>query len=296
MRISNNQFFGAFLRNDEIRQKKLERYSSQISSGKRILKPSDDTVALANSLKLKETNSQIDQYLRNITTVSARQQTAETALSNIFETTQEARVEIVRLLNHGVLDQEDADIVADYLGGLKQYIVDQANTKLDNVYLFGGTKSSTAPFSSDGTYQGNEKVETIPVSTGYELQGTFNGKEAFGAVGGKLKVVEVLDQIINAINSGDLTNVTENMLQEFDQGMEAISKYRSFIGAQAANLDEIRLQHETKKTFFNEMISDLEDANIADSITKMEQAKMAYEASMAVFNQNKELSLLKYFQ
>ena len=296
MRISNNQFFGAFLRNDEIRQKKLERYSSQISSGKRILKPSDDTVALANSLKLKETNSQIDQYLRNITTVSARQQTAETALSNIFETTQEARVEIVRLLNHGVLDQEDADIVANYLGGLKQYIVDQANTKLDNVYLFGGTKSSTAPFGSDGTYQGNEKVETIPVSTGYELQGTFNGKVAFGAIGGKLKVVEVLDQIINAINSGDLTNVTENMLQEFDQGMEAISKYRSFIGAQAANLDEIRLQHETKKTFFNEMISDLEDANIADSITKMEQAKMAYEASMAVFNQNKELSLLKYFQ
>ncbi len=268
----------------------------QISSGKRILEPSDDTVALANSLKLKETNSQIDQYLRNITTVSARQQTAETALSNIFETTQEARVEIVRLLNHGVLDQEDAEIVANYLGGLKQYIVDQANTKLDNVYLFGGTKSSTAPFSSDGTYQGNEKVETIPVSTGYELQGTFNGKEAFGAVGGKLKVVEVLDQIISAINSGDLTNVTENMLQEFDQGMEAISKYRSFIGAQAANLDEIRLQHETKKTFFNEMISDLEDANIADSITKMEQAKMAYEASMAVFNQNKELSLLKYFQ
>ncbi len=295
MRVSDNQFFGSFLKYDQIRQTNLEKYSNQISSGKRILSPSDDVVALAKSLKLKETNTQIESYLRNITSVQAKQTAAENALSNIYDTAQEARTEIIRLLNHGVLDQEDAQIVGDYLKGLRNYIVDQANTKVDNVYVFSGTKTDTPPFDNSGNYQGNSEVQNVPISKGYEVQGTFDGGKFLDAQNNPIKIVQVLDKITQAIDNQDISNITNQDLADFDEGMKAIGESRSLIGAQASNLEDFRLQHEAQKTLFNDMISKLEDANITEAISKMEQSKVAYEASMAVFSQNKNLSLLKYF-
>ncbi len=295
MRISNNQLYGSFIKYDRVHQEKLEKYDRQIASGKKLLAPSDDTVATTGALKLKESNSQVDNYLRNITIVQSRQEAAQTALTNIYDTAQDAKVEIVRLLNHGVLDHEDAQIVDDYLQGLKKYIVDQANTKVGDVYIFSGTKTDQKPFNEDGSYNGNTNTQKIPVSRAYELEGTFNGAEKLGTKDNRILIVKVLDEIHQAIQSGDLSSVDDQKLEVFEEGMNEIAKQRSLIGAQASNLEDFKIQHESQKTLLNEMISSLEDVDITKAISKMEQTKVAYEASMAVFSQNKDLSLLKYF-
>ena len=295
MRVSNNQLYNTFLHYDKTRQSELAKYTNQIASGKRILQPSDDFASVAQSLKIRETNKEIDNFLRNITLVENKETAAQTALTNIYEAAQDARVEIVRLLNHGVLDQEDAQIVNEYLQGLKHYIINQANTKVGDTYLFGGTKSDQAPFQTDGSYVGNEDVQTVPISKGYEVEATYNGKKALGAQSGKIKIVEILDYINTQIQNNTLNGIDDQLLEEFDKGMNDISQYRSYIGAQQKSIEDFRMQHENFKTVYNQMISHFEDTDIAEAVSKLEQTKVAYEASMAVFNQNKDLSLLKYF-
>ena len=295
MRVSNNQLYNTFLRYDKTRQSELAKYTNQIASGKRILQPSDDFASVAQSLKIRETNKEIDNFLRNITLVENKETAAQTALTNIYEAAQDARVEIVRLLNHGVLDQEDAQIVNEYLQGLKHYIINQANTKVGDIYLFGGTKSDQAPFQPDGSYVGNEDVQTVPISKGYEVEATYNGKKALGAQSGKIKIVEILDYINTQIQNNTLNGIDDQLLEEFDKGMNDISQYRSYIGAQQKSIEDFKMQHENFKTVYNQMISHFEDTDIAEAVSKLEQTKVAYEASMAVFNQNKDLSLLKYF-
>ncbi len=294
MRISNISNYDTYLKYVNTRQKEIAKYTEQLSSGKRILAPSDDMVALAKSLKLKATNKEIDNYLSNITNVHNRQVTAETALSNIYDAAQDARVEIVRLLNHGVLDMEDAKIVDDYLQGLKKYIVEQANTQYGDTYLFGGTKSDTPPFNADGAYQGNTSQQKVPVSKGYN--GGYQADATFD--GSKLnldKIIGAIDAIHNAIENSDLSQITDDLLTNFDEGMNAVSSVRSQIGNQMKTIEDFQLQYEGFKASYNDMISKLEDTDVADAIGQLEQSKVAYEASMAVFNQNKDLSLLKYF-
>ena len=298
MRVSNNQIYATFLRYDKARQADITKYTNQLSSGKRILAPSDDIVSVAKALKAKSMGVELDNYLHNITTVHNRQIAAQTALTNIYDTAQEVRAEIVRLLNHGVLDQEDAEIVDDYLQGLKQYIIDQANTKIGDTYLFGGTKSDTKPFDENGLYQGNENSQTVPVSKGYEAEATFNGKEALAVdnTTNKIEIVQIIDTIHQAIAiDKDLSAVTEDLLTKMDESMKKISQFRSFIGNQDRNVQDFKQQHEYFKTVYNEMVSKFEDADVAEAVAKLEQSKVAYEASMAAFNQNKDLSLLKYF-
>ncbi|NPA04090.1 MAG: flagellar hook protein [Epsilonproteobacteria bacterium] len=296
MRISSNYLYDSFLQYDKLRQNEITRYTEEISSGKKILNPSDDFVSVAKALKAKETTKEIDSYLDNITTLQNRQAAAETALNDVMDAGTEARVELVRLLSYGVVDQEDAEIIDDYLQGLKDYIIDRANTKVGDTYLFGGTASDTPPFDENGVYQGNNSEQMVPVSKGYEVNATYDGSNYLATnEDGKIKIVDVIDTIHNQIEAGDLRGITDDLLAELDEGLSQISQYRSKIGSQAKTTEDFRLQHETTKVYQNDLISNLEDTDVVEAITQLEQSKMAYEASMAVYTQNKDLNLLKYF-
>ncbi|WP_200763837.1 flagellin [Nitrosophilus alvini] len=312
MRVPEISLFNTFTKYDQIRQKEIEKYTQQLSSGKKILKPSDSTVDLAASLRFKSLQNDLEGYAKNMDYVQNTQSVAEGSLNSISETAQEARVEIVRLLNTGVLDQEDAAIVDEYLQSLKDYIINQANIKIGDSALFGGVKSQVDPFTADGTYQGETVETTVPVSKGVELNSTFRGDKYLGVNEntGKIAIVEVLDKISEIINSGDLTrlhnpgevNVTINgksadtILDAFDLGLNAIMQHRSLIGSQGKTLEDLRTQNESLNVNFSELISKLEDADYTEAITNLEKAKTAYEATMASFAQNKDLSLLKYFK
>jgi flagellar hook-associated protein 3 FlgL len=295
MRISNEAIFNTFVKYDKVRQKEIARHTEQISSGKRILTPSDDFAAMAKSLKFKEVNKEIDNFLTNISSVKTYQTAAQTAMTNIADAGAEARTEIVRLLNTGVLDQEDAEIVNEYLQGLKDYMIDQANTKVADTYIFGGTKTDTPPFGFDANnqlqYKGNDQEQSVPIAKNFEAKSTFDGSKRLGLK----EMTEVIEQIRKAIEDDkDLTQITDALLEKFDEGYNKLLKNRSFIGAEERTLEEFKLQHETYKTVYNDFISNLEDADIAEAVAGLERSKVAYEASMAVFTQNKDLNLLKY--
>ncbi len=296
MRISNEAIFNTFVKYDKVRQKEIARHTDEISSGKRILSPSDDFAAMAKSLKFKEVNKEIDNYLTNISSVKTYQTAAQTAMTNIADAGIEARSEIVRLLNIGVLDQEDAEIVNEYLQGLKEYMIDQANTKVADTYIFGGTKTDSKPFAWDSvnkqlTYSGNEKEQEVPVSKNFQATTTFDGSKRLGLQ----EMTEAIEQIRQAIEEQqDLSQITNALLEKFDQGYNKLLQHRSFIGAEERVVDQFKQQHDTYKTVYNDFISNLEDADIAEAIAGLERSKVAYEASMAVFTQNKDLNLLKY--
>ena len=293
MRVSNNAVYDTFLKYDRTRQKDIARYTDEISSGKKLLLPSDDFTSVAKSLKLKETNKEIDNYLTNITNVKNKEIAAQTAITNIADAATEARVEVVRILNTGVLDQEDAEIINNYLQELKNYIVDQANTKVGDTYIFGGTKSDTPPFSIENkelVYSGNESETEVKISKNFSASSTFNGNEL-----GLDKIVKVLEDIDTAITDNqDLSTIPEDSLTTLDEGIAQLTKKRSFIGSQERVVDSFNMQHESFKTVYNDFISSLEDADISEAVAGLERSKVAYEASMAVFTQNSDLNLLKY--
>jgi len=292
MRISNEAIFNTFIKYDKARQKDIARHTEEISSGKRILSPSDDFAAMAKSLKFKEVNQEVDNYISNIDSVKMRQTAAQTAMTNIADAGTEARSEIIRLLNHGVLDQEDAEIINKYLQDLKSYMIDQANTKVADTFIFGGTKTDAPPYSSATsgvTYSGNEDEQKVQVAKNFEASATFSGKRL-----GLEEMTKAIDDIKAAIEAGDLSSVTDSLLENFDKGYHKLLQNRSFIGAEERTVEEFKQQHETYKTVYNNFISNLEDADITEAIAGLERSKVAYEASMAVFNQNKDLNLLKY--
>ncbi|MGB9766078.1 MAG: flagellar hook protein, partial [Sulfurihydrogenibium sp.] len=309
MRITDLLRYDNYIKNDQIRQNEIEKYTRQIASGKKLLSPSDDTVATVASLRLKTINQDIERFGRNMDFVQNVLDSAETQLDSIVKAGQEIRVEIIRLLNTGVLDKEDAKVLRDYFVNMKDYIIKQANFKIGDTAIFGGIKTQTDPFAADGTYQG-ETVETkVPVAPGVELNTTFNGAVYIGvnSVSNKMIITEAIDKIVDIIDRaiagtgslGELNTATINVngnnvkiLEAFDIGLNNVMQYRSVIGTQIKTIQDLKSINEKNQVFNNELISKLEDTEGAEAITNLQKAQLAYQALISVFNQNRQLTLL----
>ncbi|MCX7760819.1 MAG: flagellin [Hydrogenothermaceae bacterium] len=315
MRITDLLRYDNYIKNDQIRQGEVEKYSKQIATGKKILQPSDDTVATVASLRLKRINEDFDSYLRNMDFASNVLDVAETTLRNISDAGTEIRVEIIRLLNTGVLDKDDANVLKDYFQQMKDYIIKTANTSIGDTRLFGGVASQQDPFDSNGVYQGQTTETKVPIAKGVEVNTTFDGSAYLGTgnVGGSKKILMVaaIDKIVQIINNaingtgslGELNTATINVngtdmkiLDVFDKGLNTILQYTSMIGTQQKIISDIKTSYQQNKVFNNNLISNLEDADTAETITNLQKAKTAYEALIAAFNSVKNLSLLDFFK
>jgi len=313
MRITDLIKYDNYIKNDQIRQNEIEKYSKQIATGKKLLSPSDDTVANTTALRLKTINQNIDAYLRNMDFVLNVLDQAESTLNNISNAGQELRVEIIRLLNTGVLDKEDAKVLRDYFVNMKDYIIKQANYSIGDTRIFGGVKSQTDPFAPDGTYQGETTETKVPVANGVELNTTFNGKAYLGVNNDSNKMImtEAIDKIVSIIDNaitgtgslGELNTATISVngknleiLEAFDVGLNSVLQYTSIIGTQVKIINDLKSGFEKNKVFNNNLISNLQDVDAAEAITNLQKAQAAYQALIATYNQNRQLSLLDFFK
>jgi flagellar hook-associated protein 3 FlgL len=105
--------------------------------------------------------------------------------------------------------------------------------------------------------------------------------------------ITVSDSSNNLLNK--LGNIS-SILETFDKGFNGVSASRSRIGTQMAVIEDLKPQNEFLKTSFLELKSKLEDADYASVISELEKVRTAYEALLATFNQNKDLSLLNFLK
>jgi flagellar hook-associated protein 3 FlgL len=140
-RITNNMRFTTIIDNLNRAQKNYSSLMEQMSSQKKINRPSDDPVGATRVLDYRSMRDSIAQYGRNIENANAWLQLTETKLGNISDLIAEAR-------NAGVNNQssETAQVLAQNVGSLLEEILSLANSKFGDRYLFSGSATDGAPF------------------------------------------------------------------------------------------------------------------------------------------------------
>ena len=126
----------------------LERIAArtaELSSGKRILKPSDDVTAAVRAAEVKLSMANTDQYQRNIDEALSHLGFTDTVLSSVTETLQRAKDLALTGVN-GSQSAESRRSLALEVGSLKRELLRLANSKLRGVYVFAGFKRDTMPF------------------------------------------------------------------------------------------------------------------------------------------------------
>lgn len=124
---------------------RLSVLQEQLTTGKRINRPSDDPSGAEMVLNLRTSQIEVEQFQRISQAAAQRLGAADDTLNSY-----EALLERVRtLVTQGLSDtttQGARDAIATEIDGLRARILNLANTSNSGEFLFGGTRQNAPPF------------------------------------------------------------------------------------------------------------------------------------------------------
>lgn len=186
MRISTNQVYTQNLRAISENQRAITETQDQLSTGKRLTKPSDDPVGAAKLIRITEELDKITQFNRNTDLLKSSLEQQETILSSIKDSANRARVLTVQSGN-GIMTQQDKNAISSEMKQIRNEVFDLMNAQNSGgEYIFAGFQSQTQAFSFNYADEGNKfKFEgdtgtnIIRVSDSVTLQTSSSGQEIF---------------------------------------------------------------------------------------------------------------------
>lgn len=165
-----------------LNQGKLARAQEQVATGKRILRPSDDAVGTSAALAVRRQKGGVEAYRSAMNTARPLLATGASQLQEASGRLAEARALIVQGMN-GTLSANDREAVAGQLDLLYEGLLELANSRSGERYLFSGTETGVAPFqeTADGRveYRGDRSEQSIRIGRGIELEVNVPGDEVF---------------------------------------------------------------------------------------------------------------------
>lgn len=192
MRISTRQTFLNSVSNMQTSQSKLADLQNQISTGKKLNKPSDDPVAAAQVVKLNRELAQTEKFQDNIDVTQRRLELEETVLDNLNNATTRIR-ELTIQAGSGVNSDSDRKTIATEIRGLVEYSASLMNTQdSQGEYLFAGSKGFDKPYVQAGVgnydYVGDDGQRLIQVAPELYVPSNDSGQYLFEAASESLVV------------------------------------------------------------------------------------------------------------
>lgn len=183
MRISTSFFQQRGLDNMLEAQARLSDLQNNISSGKRINKPSDDPAAVSQILRLNQAKALTEQYTRNGDMALNRLGLEESILNAADNTLLRIR-ELALQANNATLAASDRQAIAQEISQRLDELLGLANTRdLNGEYLFAGSAVNTRPFvkQADGSisYIGDQHAREIQIGPGRTLADSDTGFDVF---------------------------------------------------------------------------------------------------------------------
>lgn len=192
------------------------RLQEQMTTGRRILSPSDDPVASARVLSVSQTSSINQQYTTNSESADSALSITEANLAQIVDAIQNIQTLAVNAGN-ATQTAEEKKMLNTELQGRYQELLGLANSTDGNgVYLFSGFQGGIKPFTESAygqvSYNGDEGVRKIQISSGRQIPISENGNEVFRNIkngnGTFVTAAGLANTGSGVVSSGEVTSKT----------------------------------------------------------------------------------------
>jgi flagellar hook-associated protein 3 FlgL len=290
MRITEGMSYRNLLRDVAAAKERLENAQMQISSGRRVNKPSDDPAAAADIIRLTGEKDESAQYDRNLMFTRSKLDIADRTLDSIEKMVERART----LAQLSLGSPESGHLYRTEVEGLRDQILSAANTQHAGRFIFGGTVTTQPPFVEvvDGTvaYQGNAETSSLQVSRTLTIETQIPGGDLFT---GAVDIFATMDSLVAAIQSGDKDAITAGIgnLEEFAEiasvGRSRIGSLGNLVSNFESEMTSARLGRETE-------LNEVQAADLAAAISDFQMSENSLQATMAVGARITQLNLLDY--
>jgi len=292
MRVTNKSISDSVTRNLGNVTEELNKANLVVATTKRINILSDDPVGLTQVLNIKSSLSNIEQMGRNITTGKSWLSTTETALNRVQDLISDVKALTVQMVTATTGADARRNAALTIQNTLNE-MVSQANTDMNGRYVFAGSETGTAPFSSTGIYSGDSTAFTVKIGRSATVQVGSDGQAVFGTTGGTDDIFKTLTDLETALENNDITGI-QNQMDRLNTHFDHISTKISDVGSKMIHMDIKEKILQDVELTSTERLSKVEDADIAQAIMNLKTKELAYQTALASAARVLNVSLVDY--
>jgi flagellar hook-associated protein 3 FlgL len=307
MKVSTSYLYDRAVGQMTSSQVSLAQSQAQLSSGKKVLMPSDAPDEATAIQRLKSVISRQESFETAIQNAENRLKAEEVALEGAVNVLTRLK-ELTIQASNDTYGPQDRKVIALEIQGLQADLLSFANTRdVNGAYLFSGARVFTPPFAQDASgniiYQGDETMNLVDVGDQRQIQGNRTGTQVFtrairtnedGSPQG-VSFFQSVQDLVSAVSNSD-RDLMNRGLKELEDLSFGISLGQARVGSEMNVVDNQRSVLEETKLQLQTVLSQAEDLDYTEAVTKMQKQMLALEASQASFAQISRLSLFEYIR
>lgn len=282
-RITNNMIINNFLANFTRSQKNLNKYMEQLTTGEKFSRISDEPIYAVKAMKLETMLKFNEKYMENAEEGINWLNVTDKALDDVAKTLRKLRDSAVKAAN-GVLTPDDKQKIQQEVLQLKGHLVDVANSKYGDAYIFNGAKTKIQPYKNvDSTdplaYVGdgglsNEKL-IREVGSGITIEINVTGDEiGFGQIFADI-------QAFNDSLENDDQDTIQAMIGTIDEHIESVLGARAQVGSRQNRLELTVDRFSSQEIAYADILNKTKGVDIAETIMKLKNEENVYRIALA---------------
>jgi flagellar hook-associated protein 3 FlgL len=307
MQISTNLMFDRAIAQMGITQDRISKTQTQLSTTKQINKPSDAPDQAATITRLKSAIDRQNAYVSTINSVKDKLSQQETAASNATDVLTRLKELTIQAANdtYSGVDRKSIDLEVRQL---RDQLLSLANTQdVNGNFIFSGSRVGKQAFATDENgklvYQGDQTVSATGVGDQSAVDINRSGTNPFDKIVrldennkkmavGFFQVIDDLSSALQSNNSGDIKRAVGEMTT-LQQGL---SDSLASIGAATNKIDNQASLAEENVLRMKSTLSQVEDTDYTEAITKMNKDILALQAAQSSFAKIAQLNLFDYIK
>ncbi len=310
MRVSSSAFGESFIYQTNRLQNQQNVLQGEATTGLQFTLPEEDPASMSQALELQADSSENTQYQSNVTQLQNSSTTSYNALNGLQTLISQANT-IAESVD-GTTSPEELTSDATEVGAIIQQALQLANTQDSNGnYIFGGTNASTPPFAATTdangnvtgvTYQGNTSLAQAEIAPGVTISAQTLGANTTGSgprglITDSRYGADLFNHLIslqNNLSSGNAAAVNSTDIKQLANDENNIAYQVGANGTVQSTLTNNASVGTQQGTNLTAQMSNLTSANLATTLTELQQTQTAYQAALESGVQVMQLSLLNY--
>ncbi len=307
MEMSTNLYFERSIAQMGVTQDRLSKTQMQLSTTKQVIKPSDAPDKSATITRLKSAIERQTAYVNTINAVKDKLSQQETAADNASSLLYRLKELTVQAANdtYNAADRKSIDIE---IRQLRDQLLSLANTQdVNGNFIFSGSRVSKMAFATNEegklVYQGDQTVNAAGVGEQSMVDVNRAGTNPFDKLvrtdaNGKKEAVgffQVIDDLSSALQNNKPVDI-QRAVGEIEQLQQGLSDSLASIGAAVNKAENQASLADENMLRMKSMLSQAEDTDYTEAITKMNKDMLELEAAQSSFAKISQLNLFDYIK
>jgi flagellar hook-associated protein 3 FlgL len=300
MRVTQSMLSNNMLRHISQSYESMAKTQEQLTTGKKISRPSDDPVVAMKGMTYRTNLTEVEQYKRNLSEAYNWMENSDAALDKATSVMQRIR-ELTVQASNGTYDDTQQEFIGKEISQLKEHLVSIANTQVAGKYIFNGNDTTNQPVDFTKTagspVSANNNPVNLELSQGIEVSVNINPEKVFTYQAGPPEsgLFGDINELMSALEgtSGEEIN---GFLDKLDFHIDKLVAERAELGARFNRVELIDARVSEQEVIANRILSENEDADIERVITDLKMQESLHRAALGVGSRIMQPTLMDFLR